>query len=106
MAAPNPRPRRSSSAARIRLRPILHDHAGDRVSAILPIALGLGAGAEARKPLGMAVVGGMLLSTLLTLVVVPVFYTLLARWAGDPLRAKDEQRAEAVGGALATPARH
>jgi multidrug efflux pump len=92
-------------AARIRLRPILMTTLAT-VFGILPIALGLGAGAEARKPLGMAVVGGMLLSTLLTLVVVPVFYTLLARFAGDPLRAKDEQRAEAVGGALATPARH
>jgi Cu/Ag efflux pump CusA len=51
------------------------------VFGILPIALGLGAGAESRKPLGMAVVGGMLFSTFLTLVVVPVVYTLLARFS-------------------------
>jgi hypothetical protein len=40
----------------------------------------LGAGAEARRPLGIAVVGGVLLSTFLTLVVVPVVYTLLTRF--------------------------
>ena len=54
---------------------------------ILPIALGLGAGAESRKPLGMAVVGGMVFSTALTLIVVPVVYALLARFAGEPARA-------------------
>ena len=47
---------------------------------ILPIALGLGAGAESRRPLGIAVVGGMLFSTFLTLVLVPVVYMMLARF--------------------------
>ncbi|HEY2953779.1 MAG TPA: efflux RND transporter permease subunit [Candidatus Eisenbacteria bacterium] len=70
-------------AAKIRLRPILMTTLAT-IFGILPIALGLGAGAESRKPLGMAVVGGMIFSTLLTLVVVPVVYTLLARWAGAP----------------------
>ncbi len=70
-------------AARIRLRPILMTTLST-IFGILPIALGLGAGAESRKPLGMAVVGGMVFSTLLTLMVVPVVYTLLARWAGAP----------------------
>jgi len=68
------------SASRIRLRPILMT-ALATVFGILPIALGLGAGAESRKPLGMSVVGGMLFSTFLTLVVVPVVYTLLARFS-------------------------
>ena len=47
---------------------------------VLPIAIGLGAGGEARRPLGIAVVGGLIFSTFLTLVLVPVVYTLLARF--------------------------
>jgi multidrug efflux pump len=65
-------------AARIRLRPILMT-SFSTVFGVLPIALGLGAGGEARRPLGLAVVGGMLFSTFLTLVLVPVLYTLMAR---------------------------
>ena len=65
-------------AGRIRLRPILMT-ALSTVIGILPIALGLGAGAESRRPLGVAVVGGMLSSTFLTLYLVPVFYVVLDR---------------------------
>ncbi len=65
-------------AATIRLRPILMTSFAT-IFGILPIAIGLGAGAESRRPLGLAVVGGMLFSTFLTLVVVPVVYTLLSR---------------------------
>ena len=73
-------------AAKIRLRPILMTTLAT-IFGIMPIALGLGAGAESRKPLGMAVVGGMVFSTLLTLMVVPVVYSLLAPFAGVKVKA-------------------
>ncbi len=63
-------------AGRVRLRPILMT-AFSTIAGILPIAIGFGAGAESRRPMGVAVVGGMLTSTFLTLYVIPVFYTLL-----------------------------
>jgi multidrug efflux pump len=68
-----------AEAATIRLRPILMT-SFSTIFGILPIAIGLGAGAEARRPLGIVVVGGMLLSTFLTLVLVPVVYTLMSRF--------------------------
>jgi HAE1 family hydrophobic/amphiphilic exporter-1 len=63
-------------AARERLRPILMTTA-TTVLAMLPMALGLGEGAELRSPLAVTVISGLTLSTLLTLLVVPVVYTLL-----------------------------
>jgi len=72
-------------AARIRLRPIFMTSLAS-IFGILPIALGLGAGADSRKPLGAAVVGGLLLSTFLTVIVVPVVYTFLP---GSRRRARD-----------------
>ena len=62
-------------AGRIRLRPILMTSVATITSAV-PIALGLGAGSISRRPLGYAIVGGVFVSTILTLYLVPVVYTL------------------------------
>ncbi len=77
-------------AATIRLRPILMTSFAT-IFGILPIALGLGAGGESRRPLGLVVVGGMLFSTFLTLIVVPVVYTLLARFSKVKGKAKKDK---------------
>ena len=77
------------NAATIRLRPILMTSFAT-IFGILPIAIGLGAGAESRRPLGLAVVGGMFFSTFLTLVIVPVVYTLLARFTNPAKSTSDE----------------
>jgi multidrug efflux pump len=65
-------------AGRIRLRPILMTSVATIMGAV-PVAWGVGAGSAARKPLGYAIVGGIFFSTVLTLFVVPVAYTLLER---------------------------
>jgi multidrug efflux pump len=63
-------------SGRIRLRPILMTSVAT-IIALMPIALGLGAGAASRRPLGYAIVGGLFFSTVLTLYLVPVVYVLL-----------------------------
>lgn len=65
-------------AATARFRPILMT-SFSTILGILPIALALGAGAQSRVPMGVAVIGGMLGGTLLTLYVVPAIYTFLSR---------------------------
>jgi multidrug efflux pump len=67
-------------AGRIRLRPILMTSVATIMGAV-PIAFGLGAGSISRRPLGYAIVGGILFSTILTLYVVPVVYSLMDRLA-------------------------
>jgi multidrug efflux pump subunit AcrB len=63
-------------AGRTRMRPILMTTTA-MIAGMLPIALALGAGAEARAPMAIAVVGGLFMSTLLTLIVVPVVFTYM-----------------------------
>jgi HAE1 family hydrophobic/amphiphilic exporter-1 len=71
---------------------------------ILPIAIGFGAGAESRRPLGLAVVGGMLFSTFLTLVLVPVLYTLLSRFVKERNPEREQHPGEITKERKSTPA--
>lgn len=64
------------SAGHTRMRPILMTTTA-MIAGMVPIAVGLGAGAEARAPMAIAVIGGLFMSTLLTLVVVPVVFTYM-----------------------------
>ncbi len=67
-------------AGQVRLRPILMTTAA-MIGGMLPLALGVGEGGETQAPMGRAIIGGVITSTLLTLVVVPVLYTYLDEWA-------------------------
>jgi HAE1 family hydrophobic/amphiphilic exporter-1 len=69
------------TAGPIRLRPILMTTFAT-VFGMLPLALGIGPGAELRAPMARAVIGGMISSTVLTLVVVPVIYTIIEDFVG------------------------
>ena len=66
------------TAAPIRLRPILMTSFAT-LAAALPLALGVGAGAETRQPMALAIVGGVVVSTLFTLIVVPCAYLVLSK---------------------------
>ncbi|HET7374894.1 MAG TPA: efflux RND transporter permease subunit [Gemmatimonadaceae bacterium] len=83
-------------AGRIRLRPILMTTLA-LIAGMLPVALGLGEGADFRAPLGRAVIGGVITSTILTLVVIPTVYEILDEWR-EGLLARFRRR-------LVTPAR-
>jgi len=80
-------------AGQRRLRPILMT-TGTTVLGLLPMALGLGEGAELRAPLAITVIGGLSAATLLTLVVIPVVYLLLDR-KPDPVPAAEPAPARA-----------
>lgn len=85
-------------AGLIRLRPILMTSLAT-IAGILPIAIGFGDAAESRRPLGVVAVGGMITSTILTLLVIPVIYTLFsdfARWFHRLRGAEPAPETEAV----------
>ncbi len=90
-------------AGPIRLRPILMTTLA-MILGMAPMATGLGAGAEMRQPMGVAVVGGLVTSTLLTLVAVPVAYSLIDDLVGA-VRARSTRRGERAGSAQGSTGR-
>ena len=89
-------------AALLRFRPIMMTTFA-AIFGTLPIALGTGAGAELRQPLGVAVVGGLVLSQLLTLYITPVIYLYLDRF-DRMIKRRLEPQLEEVGEAPSKPA--
>jgi HAE1 family hydrophobic/amphiphilic exporter-1 len=87
-------------AGRERLRPILMTTT-TTVLALLPMALGLGAGDELRAPLAITVIGGLSVATLLTLIVVPSLYRILSR--RQPARESEGEPAAAVTAGAPAP---
>jgi HAE1 family hydrophobic/amphiphilic exporter-1 len=80
-------------ACLVRFRPITMTTMAALVGT-LPIALGTGAGAESRRPLGITVVGGLLFSQLVTLYVTPVIYTYFDEWVAK-IRRKQPAKVRA-----------
>lgn len=76
-----------AEAGRVRLRPILMT-AFTTSCGLVPMALGIGAGNELRAPMARSVIGGLMISTFLTLVFIPVIYTLFEKKKKQPAEAK------------------
>ena len=90
-------------AGRIRLRPILMTTLA-LIAGMIPVAMGVGEGADFRAPLGRAVIGGVITSTVLTLIVIPTVYEILDEWR-ERLLARFSKRAVVAASPpeLATP---
>ncbi|MFT3792364.1 MAG: efflux RND transporter permease subunit [Rudaea sp.] len=84
-----------AEAAESRLRPITMTTLCTLLG-FLPLAIGLGDGAEVRAPMAITVIGGLAVSTMLTLVVIPVVYNLLDRRSDAVYRERGERKARAV----------
>jgi hydrophobe/amphiphile efflux-1 (HAE1) family protein len=85
------------AAGQIRLRPILMTTSA-MIFGMLPLAIGLGEGAEQQAPMGRAIIGGVITSTLLTLVVVPVIYSYL-----DAIEQRFKRRSGGAGALVHQP---
>jgi hydrophobic/amphiphilic exporter-1 (mainly G- bacteria), HAE1 family len=92
-------------AGRVRLRPILMTTMA-MIFGMLPMAIGMGDGGETQAPMGRAVIGGVITSTLLTLVVVPVAYTYLDSWGKKAKRWFQKGHEEELAAAEADAAVH
>jgi hydrophobe/amphiphile efflux-1 (HAE1) family protein len=88
-------------ACPVRLRPILMTTLST-IAGALPAAVSLGPGAELRQPMAIAVVGGVIVSTALTLFAVPAAYLLLDAWLGHHREAHQRAYAEALAASSAT----
>jgi len=84
-------------AGQLRLRPILITKL-TTILGLLPMALGIGEGAEVRAPMAITVIGGVLLTTFLTLLVIPVVYAVLDRKTYEPRPAIPDPEAVATAG--------
>jgi multidrug efflux pump subunit AcrB len=92
-------------AGLVRMRPIIMTTAA-MIFGMLPLALALDEGGEIQAPMGRAIIGGVITSTLLTLVVVPVLYTYLDAWherRRTRRAARIAREAAAAGAAAANP---
>jgi HAE1 family hydrophobic/amphiphilic exporter-1 len=90
-----PKQQAIAEAAESRLRPITMTTVCTLLG-FLPLAIGLGDGSEVRAPMAITVIGGLAVSTLLTLVVIPVVYTLLDRRSDAVYRERGERKTKAV----------
>jgi HAE1 family hydrophobic/amphiphilic exporter-1 len=101
------------SAGPVRLRPILMTTAA-MIFGMLPVALALGEGGEQRSPMAVTVIGGLITSTLLTLVVVPVVYSLFeglthsgpVRWFNKLIFGEQEPKPPQATAATVDPEPH